>query len=124
MPSHSSHLLQPLDVGCFSVLKQSYSQEIEKLMRNHIHHITKPDFFLAFHAEFWAAFYPENVQGGFRGARLVPFDPERVISRLDIKLQAANEALSKRRRAKKRHIRAEGPLSMHEATEILTDKDV
>jgi hypothetical protein len=24
MPAHSSHLLQPLDVGCFAVLKRSY----------------------------------------------------------------------------------------------------
>ena len=201
MPPHSSHLLQTLDVGCFSVLKRSYGREIEKLMHNHIHHITKPDFFLAFHAAFWAAFHPENVQGGFRGAGLVPFDPEKVISQLDIKLRTptptgppsaqtdswvpktpqnaneaslqtthikdrinrhqgssptsifgaldqiakgtvkvmhkvvlmearvreleeANAALSKRRRAKKSRIRAGGPLSMHDATDILADRDV
>jgi hypothetical protein len=29
MPPHSSHLLQPLDVGCFSPLKRAYSREIE-----------------------------------------------------------------------------------------------
>ena len=52
MPLHSSHLLQPLDVRCFSVLKQSYSKEIEKLIRNHIHYITKPNFFLAFYVAF------------------------------------------------------------------------
>ena len=32
MPAHSSHLLQPLDVGCFGPLKQLYSKEIEDLM--------------------------------------------------------------------------------------------
>ncbi|KAI2791755.1 hypothetical protein POX_c04633 [Penicillium oxalicum] len=26
MPSHSSHLLQPLDVGCFAVLKRAYGR--------------------------------------------------------------------------------------------------
>ena len=87
MPPHSSHVLQPLDVGRFSVLKRSYGKEIEKLMRNHIHHITKPDFFLAFYCAFRATFNSENVQGGFRGAGLVPFDPEKVISQLDIKLR-------------------------------------
>ena len=61
MPSYSSYLLQPLDVGCFSVLKQLYSKEIEKLIRNHIHYITKPDFFLAFYVAFWAIFRLENV---------------------------------------------------------------
>lgn len=28
MPPHSSHLLQPLDVGCFSPLKRAYGNEI------------------------------------------------------------------------------------------------
>ena len=34
-----------------------------------------------------AAITSENVRGGFRGAGLVPFDPEKVISQLDIKLR-------------------------------------
>jgi len=38
-------------------------------------------------------------------------------------LEAANEALSKRWRAKKRHIWAGGPLSVHEATDTLTDME-
>jgi len=75
MPPYLSHLLQPLDVRCFSILKQSYSKEIKKIMRSHITHITKPDFFLAFHNAFWITFHPENIQGGFRGAGLVPFNP-------------------------------------------------
>ena len=33
MPPHSSHLLQPLDVGCFSPLKRAYSREVESLIR-------------------------------------------------------------------------------------------
>jgi hypothetical protein len=41
MPPHSFHLLQLLDVGCFSPLKRTYSRKIEGLIRNHINHITK-----------------------------------------------------------------------------------
>ena len=52
MPPHSSHLLQPLDVGCFSPLKRAYSREVESLMRNHINHITKLEFLPAFKAAF------------------------------------------------------------------------
>jgi hypothetical protein len=33
MPAHSSHILQPLDVGCFGPLKQAYGRQIEKKMR-------------------------------------------------------------------------------------------
>jgi hypothetical protein len=44
LPAHSSHITQPLDVGCFSVLKRAYSQQIEDLMRAHINHINKLSF--------------------------------------------------------------------------------
>ncbi|KAK1837436.1 transposase, partial [Colletotrichum chrysophilum] len=85
MPPHSSHELQPLDVGCFSPLKASYGKEIEKMMRMQITHITKDDFFPAFKAAFFTSISKENVQAGFRQAGLVPFDPEAVLSRLDFK---------------------------------------
>jgi hypothetical protein len=47
MPSHSSHILQPLDVGCFSPLKQAYGGEIRGLANSHIDHTDKKAF-LAF----------------------------------------------------------------------------
>jgi hypothetical protein len=87
MPAHSSHILQPLDVGCFSPLKKAYAQQIEDMMRAHITHITKDDFFPAFHAAFNIAMTESNIQGGFRGVGLLPFNPEGVISTLDLKLK-------------------------------------
>lgn len=87
MPPHSSHLLQPLDVGCFGPLKRAYGRQIEKIIRRHQCHVTKEDFLPAFQAAFQESFTISNVQGGFRGAGLVPFDPERVISALDLKLR-------------------------------------
>jgi DDE superfamily endonuclease/Tc5 transposase DNA-binding domain/helix-turn-helix, Psq domain len=87
MPPHSSHLLQPLDVGCFSPLKKAYGRQIEELMRQQITHITKEDFIPAFRAAFQDSLTENNIQGGFRGSGLVPFDPERVISTLDLKLR-------------------------------------
>jgi hypothetical protein len=87
MPPHSSHLLQPLDVGCFAPLKKAYGRQAEQLMRNHITHITKTEFLPCFIAAFRDAFTESNIQGGFRGAGLVPFDPEAVISKLDVRLR-------------------------------------
>ena len=52
MPPHSSHLLQPLDVGCFSPLKRAYSREIESLIRNYINYITKLEFLPAVKAAY------------------------------------------------------------------------
>jgi hypothetical protein len=87
MPPHSSHLLQPLDVGCFSPLKTAYGRQAEDLMRNRITHITKLEFLPCFIGAFKAAITNDNIQGGFRGAGLVPFDPEAVISKLDVRLR-------------------------------------
>lgn len=87
MPAHSSHILQPLDVGCFGPLKRAYGKQIEDLVRMHINHITKVEFLTAFKDAFYASFSEENVRGGFRGAGLVPFDPQSVISKLNVKLR-------------------------------------
>jgi hypothetical protein len=87
MPAHSSHILQPLDVGCFGPLKKAYGREIEGLMKGHLTHITKTDFLPTFFAAFQAAMTENNIKGAFRGAGLIPLDPESVLSRLDVKLR-------------------------------------
>ena len=87
LPPHSSHITQPLDVGFFSPLKRAYSREIELFIKAHINHITKVEFFLAYHAAYRASMTKSNIEGGFRGAGLIPFSPEAVISKLDVKLR-------------------------------------
>ena len=87
MPPHSSHLLQPLNVACFSPLKRKYSDKISALARSRIHHINKENFLPAFKATFTKVFTPENVRAGFRGAGLVPHNPEAVLSKLDVQLR-------------------------------------
>jgi type I site-specific restriction endonuclease len=52
-----------------------------------IGHIDKATFFSAFYAAHQAAITERNIKGGFRGAGLAPFDPENVISKLDIQLR-------------------------------------
>ena len=70
MPPHSSHILQPLDVGCFSPLKTAYGKQIEGFMRGGQTYITKEDFFPAFKVAFQEAITLQNIQGGFRGLLL------------------------------------------------------
>ena len=84
MPPHSSHLLQPLDVGCFGMLKKAYGREIEHLIRCSITHVSKTEFFPAFHNAFQATMTKRNIKSAFRGAGLVPFNPESVVSKLDV----------------------------------------
>jgi hypothetical protein len=87
MPSHSSHLLQPLNVACFAPLKRSYGDGISALARNHIYYISKETFLPAFKAAYEHTFTEENARAGFRGARLVLFDLDAVLSKLDVRLR-------------------------------------
>ena len=48
MPSHSSYLLQPFDVRCFSPLKRAYGYKIKGFIKSLINYIIKAEFFIAF----------------------------------------------------------------------------
>ncbi|RKK26928.1 hypothetical protein BFJ67_g16389 [Fusarium oxysporum f. sp. cepae] len=87
MPPHSSHLLQPLDIGCFGMLKKAYGREIEHLIRCSITHVSKTEFFPTFYAAFKATMAERNIKAAFKGAGLVPFDPESVVSKPDVQLR-------------------------------------
>lgn len=85
MPPHSSHILQPLDVACFGPLKVAYKRQIEGLMRNRVTHIDKESFLPAASNAFRSAFTKSNIKSGFRATGLVPFEPNAVLSKLDIR---------------------------------------
>ncbi|KAJ8107447.1 hypothetical protein OPT61_g8861 [Boeremia exigua] len=87
MPAHSSHLLQPLDVACFGPLKRRYGDAVSALARNRTNYISKERFLPVFKTALLQSFTTENIQAGFRGAGLVPHDPQAVISKLDVVLQ-------------------------------------
>ncbi|KAF1934466.1 DDE-domain-containing protein, partial [Didymella exigua CBS 183.55] len=84
MPPHLSYLLQPLDVGCFSLLKKAYGRQAEQLMQSKITYITKLEFLLCFKAAFIASITKSNIYRGFRGAGLVLFNLEAVILKLKV----------------------------------------
>lgn len=87
MPPHSSHLLQPLDVGCFSPLKRAYSREIKGLVRHHINYITKLKFLPAVKAAYDRLFTSANICSAFSGAGLILHQPDVVLSKLDVQLR-------------------------------------
>ena len=87
LPAHSSHITQSLDVSCFNVLKRIYGRKLEIFIWAHINHITKTEFFIAFKAAHNKTMIINNVQASFRRASLIPYDPQTIISKLDIKLR-------------------------------------
>src|SRR5450432_572319 len=87
MPPHSSHLLQPLDVSCFAVLKRLYGQQVQNLMRNGVTHIDKPDFLEAYHNAHKETMSQANISSSFAATRVLPYDPERVLAKLNTQIR-------------------------------------
>ena len=87
MPAHSSHLLQPLDVSCFATLKRAYGRQIEQLMRDGVNHIDKSDFLTAYQRARTEAMTPANARSGFAATGIVPFDPDRVLAKLNTQIR-------------------------------------
>jgi hypothetical protein len=87
MPPHSSHLLQPLDVGCFTVLKRAYSRFISDLACRGYNRIDKFDFLDDYQRARLEIFHqPAIIRNSFTASGLVPVNAERVLSKLNISL--------------------------------------
>ena len=84
MSLHLSHLLQLLDVDCFSVLKQSYKKCIETLMSLDVNQIDKQKFLSVYQNTHIKALHQNNVQSDFAAMRLVLYKPDCVLSLLHI----------------------------------------
>jgi hypothetical protein len=83
MPPHSSHILQPLDVVCFSPLKRKYSQHVRDLARRRVFHINKEGFLPAFKDAFFDVFTEANCRKAFEASGLVPINAQVVLDRLE-----------------------------------------
>jgi hypothetical protein len=88
MPPHASHLLQPLYVGCFAVLKRSYGTRVAEYTRLGIDSIEKDDFLDIFPAARDDSFKELIIQNAFAATGLVPLDPDPVLSKLNIRLKS------------------------------------
>jgi hypothetical protein len=95
MPSHSSHLLQPLDVGCFAVLKRAYGRFVSDLARTGYNHIDKLDFLTDYPRARIEAFQPNIVQSSFAATGIVPVNADRVLSKLNISLRTPSPPSSR-----------------------------
>jgi hypothetical protein len=84
MPPHSSHLLQPFDVGCFSPLKRAYGTQISGFVCLGINHVDKAEFLPAFMQARMQAFSENNIKSSFAATGLVPMNPDQVLSTLQI----------------------------------------
>jgi hypothetical protein len=88
MPLHASHLLQPLDIGCFSVLKRLYGGAVSTSMRNGVNSIDKEDFLEMIADARIGAFKTSTIQNSFLATGLAPFDANKVLEKLNVRLDS------------------------------------
>ncbi|KAH9864035.1 hypothetical protein J1614_009968 [Plenodomus biglobosus] len=79
LPFHTSHKLQPCDVGIFAPLKAAYRDEAERLNRGGIDQICKEHFISLYKPARDKAFTKRNILVGWVATGLFPFNPERVL---------------------------------------------
>ena len=82
MPSHCSHLLQLLDVGVFAPLKCTLSKKTDAVNQydsSHISRIFWVEMYIKTHIK---ALFTENLKAGWKGTRLIPLDPDKILSKL------------------------------------------
>ena len=77
---HSSHVLQPLDLACFSAVKSRYRAQIADLARyEDSAPVKKIRFIQYYHKARTEGLVRHIIQAGWKAAGLYPWDPRKVI---------------------------------------------
>lgn len=84
LPPHTSHLLQPLDIGVFSPLKRALSAEIEKLFRLDTRRIPRIEWTEAYITARSRAFVSRSIESSFRASGIYPLSPITILSTLQM----------------------------------------
>lgn len=82
LPSHTSHVTQPLDVGVFSSLKAAMAKQVDQAALDEAHTITKSEFTTALAKSRVEAMTERHIRTGWRASGLFPFNPEDFFSKL------------------------------------------
>ena len=83
LPPHSSHTLQPLDVGLYSPLARAYSSELQWQQQRSrgLLDVKKSDFFRLFKAAYASTFTEKNILAAFKATGIWPMDRSAVMKR-------------------------------------------
>jgi hypothetical protein len=81
-PPHSTHRLQPLDVGIFSPLATAYSNELDRLIQSSYGFcsLSKRNFWKMFNPAWKQALTYENIRSAFSSTGIYPLNGEKLIN--------------------------------------------
>jgi hypothetical protein len=80
LPSHTSHKLQPCDVGVFGPLKTAYREQVERMERGGVNTVGKQHFTYLYSPARVSSFTKRNILAAWRGSGLFPLNSERVLA--------------------------------------------
>ena len=83
MPPHTSHRLQPLDIGIFGPLKRNLIKHLEYRLRYDSRRLQRVEWIEAFIKARRDSFRLSSIESSFQSAGIYPFDPLVVLSKLD-----------------------------------------
>jgi hypothetical protein len=86
LPAHSSHVLQPLDLSCFSPIKARYRQQIADLASlDDSAKIKKHRFIEYYHRAREESLTERVIRGGWKASGIAPFNPEKAYASSQVK---------------------------------------
>ncbi|XP_053405107.1 uncharacterized protein LOC128546129 [Mercenaria mercenaria] len=86
LPPHTSHILQPMDVGCFGPLQTVYSHACTAFARVNHRVVTRYDVCALACKAYTTALCPSNLQASFKRAGIYPLlDGSTMCEQLDVK---------------------------------------
>ena len=74
LPPNTTHLLQPLDKGCFSPLKSYWKQVVQEFVAKNRRPVSRYDFSSLFAEAWYKGMSMKNVLSGFKVCGIYPFD--------------------------------------------------
>jgi hypothetical protein len=87
LPQHTTHRLQPLDVGLFQLLSTAYSKHLDKFLYNSLglSKMTKRNFWNIFKSAWDDSFTVKNILHAFEKTGISPFDTTKTLSVIEKK---------------------------------------
>lgn len=82
LPPHSTHITQPLDVGCFQPFKHYHTEAVDNAIRLGSSDFDRLDFLAAFNWMRSQTFTTSTIQSAFRKTGFWPYNPEIVLEKI------------------------------------------